>query len=477
MYRYGMLYCMHAAPAPALTRRRCRGGRRGRTGLTKVGGWRVFGMLRAVRAISYIPQLLVCCSIAATPCAHGASSFAAIGSAINFSASSATIERFITRATKHSNSRPFFHQGSGSSANNTPTTQPWEQHVTPFPAVIHDTKWAAPLGPFRLYYAVQTDCGFVNGESKFESCRPSSCAVALATSVDGINWIKPALGLCTFSGNLSGWNDVNNLVLCPGSASGSVNALIWHDGFDCNGVSIMKDENPAAPDSERYKLFGAFGAPLDKKDVEVGGTPTYIASSDGIHFPNATRNLVSLPLPEAFKNGTIRFDCLPDFRWDTNRKHYIGIARGRRPGDQLGYPHTWYPQCASSKSKIPPAVCDKNFRTFAFMTSPDLKHWTVRAPPQPASKEHQTYTTAAFRFHDLTLATVSVFEETTAPNDFGFVRCSIYYTTNPEISAGPWESIGMTPGGDDLIPLGEHSGDFDYGLCYASPPVIVSGGR
>ena len=37
----------------------------------------------------------------------------------------------------------------------------------------------------RLYYAVQTDCGFVNGESKFESCKPDSCSVALATSADG----------------------------------------------------------------------------------------------------------------------------------------------------------------------------------------------------------------------------------------------------------------------------------------------------
>ena len=45
--------------------------------------------------------------------------------------------------------------------------------------------WAAPLGPYRLYYAVQTDCGFVNGESKFESCKPDSCSVALATSADG----------------------------------------------------------------------------------------------------------------------------------------------------------------------------------------------------------------------------------------------------------------------------------------------------
>jgi hypothetical protein len=101
---------------------------------------------------------------------------------------------------------------------------------------------------------------------------------------------------------------------------------------------------------------------------------------------------------ETQHTGTIRFDCLPDFHWDATNKQYVGIARGLRPGDPLGYAHSWFPQCASPKSKIPAAVCDTNFRTFAFMTSPDMKQWKVTSPPQPATKEHQTYTTAAFRF-------------------------------------------------------------------------------
>ena len=67
----------------------------------------------------------------------------------------------------------------------------------------------------------------------------------------GISWAKPALGLCTFSGSRSAWNGVNNMVLCPGAATGSVNHAIWHGGFDCNGIKLMKDGNPAAPDSER----------------------------------------------------------------------------------------------------------------------------------------------------------------------------------------------------------------------------------
>ena len=174
--------------------------------------------------------------------------------------------------------------------------------------------------------------------------------------------------------------------------------------------------------------------------------------------------LVRPPVPTPFVNQTIRFDCFPDFQYDAATNQYIGIARGRRPGDLLGYAHSWFPQCvscqryddiifgicaaskpslemrttcccgqAAAKSRIPPAVCDRNFRTFAFMTSPDLKRWEVTAPPQPATKEHQTYTTAAFRFHDITLATTSIFEETTAADDFGFVRCSMYFTSNRQI--------------------------------------------
>lgn len=109
------------------------------------------------------------------------------------------------------------------------------------------------------------------------------------------------------------------------------------------------------------------------------------------------------------------------------------------------------------------------------MTSADLNTWSVSLPPQPATKEHQSYTTAAFAFHDVTLATVSVFEETTAPNDFGFVRCSLYFTSNADIAAGPWRALGARAGGDDLIALGPR-GAFDYGLCYAAAPLGMGGG-
>ena len=57
--------------------------------------------------------------------------------------------------------------------------------------------------------------------------------------------------------------------------------------------------------------------------------------------------LVQQPVPSPFVNQTIRFDCFPDFQYDAATKQYIGIARGRRPGDLLGYAHSWFPQCVS----------------------------------------------------------------------------------------------------------------------------------
>lgn len=112
--------------------------------------------------------------------------FAAIGPAVNWSSSDLAVERFLTRAEKYSGMQPFFTQGSlPVESNNTTVIQPWEQHITPFPSAIYNEAWTPPLGPYRLYYAVQTDCMFRNGKSEFVTCKPNSCAIALATSSDG----------------------------------------------------------------------------------------------------------------------------------------------------------------------------------------------------------------------------------------------------------------------------------------------------
>ena len=165
----------------------------------------------------------------------------------------------------------------------------------------------------------------------------------------------------------------------------------------------MRDDNPQTSASERFKLFGGFGKPTIIPGM-TGGGPFMSVSPDGLSFKQAPTPLVD------GLNATIRFDCLPDFSWHAASQRYIGIARGRRPGDLLGCGHDWYPQCSApsfgaKEKRCDHAVCNSNFRTFALMTSADLKTWMVSLPAQPATKEHQTYTTAAFGFHDVTLAT------------------------------------------------------------------------
>lgn len=173
-------------------------------------------------------------------------------------------------------------------------------------------------------------------------------------------------------------------------------------------------------------------------------------------------------------------------------KQYIGYIRGERVCDSVrGCGRSWFPQCASEPT-CPASACNQSFRTFARVSTSDLEEWQAVVPAQPANKDHQTYITNTFQFHDIRLATVSVFEETTAEDDKGFVRCSLYWAVNDTMlnetgsmfpnkihgDRGEWYAIGDRPGGDDLIPLGSMSeGDFDAGLCYASQPVSSRDGE
>jgi len=173
--------------------------------------------------------------------------------------------------------------------------------------------------------------------------------------------------------------------------------------------------------------------------------------------------------------GIARFDCQPAFGNKLNTstgKKYFGYARGPRPVDfqkPCVCGHSWFPQCAANK-KCPSDTCDINFRTFARLKADSIVGpWEAMVPQQPPAKEHQTYTMAPFSWHDISLAIVSVFEETTKKGDMGFVRSSLYYSLNSGDRCEAWSALGDTPG-DDLIPLGE-KGELDYGLIYAAPPV------
>jgi hypothetical protein len=80
----------------------------------------------------------------------------------------------------------------------------------------------------------------------------------LATSTDGINFVKPILGVIEINGSTA-----NNCVWPPGGW----NAISHQTG------SVFIDTNPAAPPTEKYKMIATYG-----------GSAKTMTSPDGVHF-------------------------------------------------------------------------------------------------------------------------------------------------------------------------------------------------
>jgi len=119
-----------------------------------------------------------------------------------------------------------------------------------------------------------------------------------AESTDGINWTKPSLHLIEYDGSTD-----NNLLWCAGRDGGYV-------------LSVFKDGNPNAADTERYKAIA-----VSRRGM-VG-----LISPDGIHWSY----LQSEPIivgPE----GDAAFDSHNLAFWDSVHRCYAAYLRGWRGG-------------------------------------------------------------------------------------------------------------------------------------------------
>ena len=94
--------------------------------------------------------------------------------------------------------------------------------------------------------------------------------LCLATSIDGVTFIKPSLGTATFNGSKA-----NNIVF-P-TASNALGFPTWGDEGEISGV--FYDPRPGTPPSERYKAIW-----MDASTQDPGTTWT---SADGINFSEA----------------------------------------------------------------------------------------------------------------------------------------------------------------------------------------------
>lgn len=191
--------------------------------------------------------------------------------------------------------------------------EPWEGDGCDFHCIVPDD------GFYRMYYL-----GWETLDPSSTVHPPRPIVVCYAESKDGINWIKPQLGICEFAGSTA-----NNIILDQNTAK-----------FD--NFSVFKDPNPACPADERYKGVGIDG-------FRTEGEPHSLwcfTSADGIHFKKAW------PMTHHGK-----FDTLNIAFWDRHTRQYRCYIRDFHdvPGNDL----------------------NAGIRDVRWMVSDDFKNWTL----------------------------------------------------------------------------------------------------
>ena len=134
-------------------------------------------------------------------------------------------------------------------------TEPWES----FGLIAYHT--VVQVGPedYRMYY----DTGWTM-ENRDDFHRYT----CLATSTDGVVWVKPNLGLATFNGSKA-----NNIVW----------PLDWRDNTHAAGT-VFYDTNPAAPADAKWKMLAEWDIDGANATSKVRRGVYIMKSPDGITF-------------------------------------------------------------------------------------------------------------------------------------------------------------------------------------------------
>lgn len=209
---------------------------------------------------------------------------------------------------------------------------PWEKDGVSYMVTFKEGE------KFRAWYRVDSK-EFEGGQNREMT--------AYAESDDGIHWRKPVLGLLSFEDSLQ-----NNLVwIGPGG-----------------NMSVFRDENPAAKESERYKAIVVVS---EEERLGLLG----LISPDGLSWRLVQQKPIITDPP--FDSHNIVF-------WDEKDKQYVVYMRGRRKDGILGRGMEMGPE---------------GVRWIRRTTSKDFLHWTV---PEPIKTEgaplEELYTNAAIRY-------------------------------------------------------------------------------
>ena len=186
---------------------------------------------------------------------------------------------------------------------------PWEKDLEIFSynSVIKEDD-----GRVRIWYGLRT-----------RPDRRKFLGLAYAESTDGIHFTKPVLNLVEFAGSKE-----NNFVLPTDPGVMMV-----------GGGSVIKDANPAAPPSQRYKSWVKVYPTQRTGHAEQHRVFT---SADGIHWKTSERPVTGLRAA----------DTQPTWFWDPRIQRYAGYSRewvqfpGERKIRMVSYNesddlHTW----------------------------------------------------------------------------------------------------------------------------------------
>lgn len=170
-------------------------------------------------------------------------------------------------------------------------TKPWEGPTCGFFTVFEDN------GLFRLYYRGSANNPL--GNDRHSATAPMT--VCYAESRDGVNWVRPNLGLVEFRGSKE-------------------NNIMWM-GQEALAFAPFLDTNPAAPPSERYKATAAGIIPGRKLYALIGFT-----SPDGLRWTKlGDRSIIPEDTTNAFDSQNVSF-------WDPNRGKYVTFYRAQKGG-------------------------------------------------------------------------------------------------------------------------------------------------
>lgn len=167
---------------------------------------------------------------------------------------------------------------------------PWEKGgIGPYSSALFDGK------TYHMWYhamdSTQWDTGHTNG------------SICYATSIDGIRWTKPEVGLVEYAGSRK-----NNIVF----------------GHRANGVILGQDGgmvflDPNAPAGERFRMVCRFGP-------EGTGIRVY-SSGDGVHWKLTHPSVITARPDEKLSH----LDSQNVIFWDDALRKYVAYVRFNRP--------------------------------------------------------------------------------------------------------------------------------------------------